>query len=157
MAALVVFGVPSRARSWQRRREVGADARTRHRYRRRARVAGVHPTLRVGVGGRALLRLRMALVLRLQHVTFSLRGPGAGFRVLGGAPRTTSGLPRGAAGLPTDPRGEGTRLLFNEMPKSETIEVPIHLDVNVPDREAALDRVLRARRQPGRDEVVRDW
>src|SRR5205809_989222 len=44
--------------------------------------------------------------------------------------------------LASDPRGEGTRLLFNRMPKSSTIELPIHVDVNVPDREAELARVL---------------
>jgi hypothetical protein len=29
------------------------------------------------------------------------------------------------------------------MEKSETIEVPIHVDVNVPDREAELNRILQ--------------
>ena len=36
----------------------------------------------------------------------------------------------------------GHRLLFNRMAKSPTIELPIHVDVNVPDREAELARVL---------------
>src|SRR4029077_11871610 len=44
--------------------------------------------------------------------------------------------------LATDPRREGPRLLFNKMAKSPTIELPIHVDVNVPDREAELARVL---------------
>jgi len=38
--------------------------------------------------------------------------------------------------------GEGPDLLFKRMPKSPTIELPIHLDVNVPDREAELARLL---------------
>jgi predicted enzyme related to lactoylglutathione lyase len=36
----------------------------------------------------------------------------------------------------------GPELFFNKMPKSPTIEAPLHLDVNVPDREAELQRVL---------------
>ena len=39
-------------------------------------------------------------------------------------------------------RGEGPELYFNQMEKSPTIELPIHLDVNVPDREAELLRLL---------------
>src|SRR5437763_1365172 len=39
-------------------------------------------------------------------------------------------------------RGDGPELRFAPMPKSPTIEVPIHLDVNVPDREAELQRLL---------------
>jgi predicted enzyme related to lactoylglutathione lyase len=38
--------------------------------------------------------------------------------------------------------GEGTTLAFNRSPKSPTLELPIHLDINVPDREAELKRVL---------------
>jgi predicted enzyme related to lactoylglutathione lyase len=38
--------------------------------------------------------------------------------------------------------GEGPELFFDRAPKSPTIEVPIHLDVNVPDREAELERLL---------------
>ena len=48
----------------------------------------------------------------------------------------------GDSWIASDPRGEGTRLLFNRMAKSKTIELPIHLDINVPDREAELQRVL---------------
>ena len=48
----------------------------------------------------------------------------------------------GTSWFATDPRGEGTRLLFNRMPKSPTIELPIHVDVSVPDREAEVARVL---------------
>ncbi len=38
--------------------------------------------------------------------------------------------------------GDGPELFFKRMPKSPTIEVPIHLDVNVPDREAEIQRLL---------------
>ena len=38
--------------------------------------------------------------------------------------------------------GESTTLAFSQMQKSPTIELPIHLDVNVPDREDELKRVL---------------
>jgi predicted enzyme related to lactoylglutathione lyase len=38
--------------------------------------------------------------------------------------------------------GDGPTLGFNRMQKSPTIELPIHLDVNVPDREAELKRIL---------------
>jgi predicted enzyme related to lactoylglutathione lyase len=38
--------------------------------------------------------------------------------------------------------GGGTELRFHRREKSPTIELPIHLDVNVPDREAELQRVL---------------
>ncbi len=41
-----------------------------------------------------------------------------------------------------DTKGEGPPLFFSRGPKSRTIEVPIHLDVNVPDREAAVARLL---------------
>lgn len=41
-----------------------------------------------------------------------------------------------------DPREEGPQLFFHRMPKSPTIEVPIHLDVNVPDREHEVRRLL---------------
>jgi predicted enzyme related to lactoylglutathione lyase len=78
----------------------------------------------------------------LQHVTFSCDDPG----LVSEFWAALLGYERAAAGgswLAIDPRGEDVRLLFNKLPKSETIEVPIHLDINVPDREAALDRVLR--------------
>jgi predicted enzyme related to lactoylglutathione lyase len=81
-------------------------------------------------------------VLRLQHITFSCDDPGRVSEFWA----ALLGYERAAAGsswLATDPRGEDVSLLFNEMAKSETIEVPIHLDINVPDREAALDRVLQ--------------
>ena len=39
-------------------------------------------------------------------------------------------------------RGDGTSLFFHERQKSPTIELPIHLDVNVPDREAEVSRII---------------
>jgi predicted enzyme related to lactoylglutathione lyase len=38
--------------------------------------------------------------------------------------------------------GDGPELAFRKAQKSPTIELPIHLDVNVPDREAELARIL---------------
>jgi len=40
-------------------------------------------------------------------------------------------------------RGDGPELFFRKAEKSPTIELPIHLDVNVPDREAELQRILQ--------------
>ena len=60
-------------------------------------------------------------MLRLQHVTFSCDDPGRVAEFWA----ALLGYERSAAGsswLATDPRGEDVRLLFNEMPKSETIE-----------------------------------
>jgi predicted enzyme related to lactoylglutathione lyase len=39
-------------------------------------------------------------------------------------------------------RGDGLELRFAPLPKSPTIELPIHLDVNAPDREAAVQHAL---------------
>ena len=80
-------------------------------------------------------------MLELVHITFSCDEPG---RVAEFWAKLLD-YETAAAGdswLATDPRGEGPRILFNRMPKSPTIELPIHLDVNVPDREAELARVL---------------
>jgi hypothetical protein len=44
-------------------------------------------------------------------------------------------------------RGEGPDLFFKRMRKSPTIELPIHLDVNVPDREGRGEPNHRSRRQ----------
>jgi predicted enzyme related to lactoylglutathione lyase len=81
-------------------------------------------------------------MLQLLHVTFSCADPErlAKFwsALLDYEPKAA-----GESWTATDPRGEGTRLLFNRMEKSPTIEVPIHLDINVPDREAELERILQ--------------
>src|SRR5712691_6162320 len=42
-------------------------------------------------------------------------------------------------------RGDGPELRFARMPRSPTIELPIHLDIAVPDREAELKRLLGLR------------
>jgi predicted enzyme related to lactoylglutathione lyase len=80
-------------------------------------------------------------MLELLHVTFSCADPQrvAEFwsALLDYEPEAA-----GESWIASDPRGEGTRLLFNRMEKSETIELPIHLDINVPDREAELKRIL---------------
>jgi predicted enzyme related to lactoylglutathione lyase len=39
-------------------------------------------------------------------------------------------------------RGDGPELFFKRMPKSPTIESPIHLDVNAPDREEHVRRAI---------------
>lgn len=39
-------------------------------------------------------------------------------------------------------RGEGPELFFKRIRKSPTIELPIHLDVNVPDREVEVNRII---------------
>jgi predicted enzyme related to lactoylglutathione lyase len=80
-------------------------------------------------------------MLRLKHVTFACADPqrvGEFWAQLLDYELRPSGETR----LGSDPRGEGAELFFNWMTKSRTIELPIHLDVNVPDREAALARVL---------------
>jgi predicted enzyme related to lactoylglutathione lyase len=78
-------------------------------------------------------------VLRLNHITFACDDPKlvADFwaELLDGYTAEPSGQTYFA-------RGDGPELFFNKMKKSPTIEVPIHLDVNVPDREAELKRVL---------------
>jgi predicted enzyme related to lactoylglutathione lyase len=80
-------------------------------------------------------------VLRLEHITFSCDDPArlAGFW---GQLLDYETAAAGDSWFATDPRGEGTQLLFSRTPKSPTIELPIHLDINVPDREAELARVL---------------
>jgi predicted enzyme related to lactoylglutathione lyase len=78
-------------------------------------------------------------VLELRHITFACDDPQrvAQFwaRVLDGYAAETSGESWRA-------HGDGPELFFNRMRKSPTIELPIHLDVNVPDREAELRRLL---------------
>jgi predicted enzyme related to lactoylglutathione lyase len=80
-------------------------------------------------------------VLQLVHITFSCEEP-ARVAEFWGQLLDYEASAAGDSWVATDPRSEGTRLLFNRMPKSPTIELPIHVDVNVPDREAELARVL---------------
>lgn len=80
-------------------------------------------------------------MLRLRYVTFACDEPQrvAGFWA---ALLDYEAEPAGESWSAKDPSGKGPALLFNRMEKSATIELPIHLDVNVPDREGALRRVL---------------
>jgi predicted enzyme related to lactoylglutathione lyase len=80
-------------------------------------------------------------VLQLEHITFSCDDP-ARVAEFWGQLLDYEVAAAGMSWFATDPRGQGTRLLFNKMAKSPTIELPIHVDVNVPDREAELARVL---------------
>jgi len=74
-------------------------------------------------------------VLRLNHITFACEEPArvAGF---------WASLLDGYSVDDNFARGDGPELFFNKRKKSPTIELPIHLDVNVPDREAELERIL---------------
>jgi predicted enzyme related to lactoylglutathione lyase len=81
-------------------------------------------------------------MLRLRHITFACAEPRrlAEFwsGVLGYEPQE-----RGESWAAVDMDGGGPELFFNLLPKSPTIELPVHLDVNVPDREAAVERLVR--------------
>jgi predicted enzyme related to lactoylglutathione lyase len=80
-------------------------------------------------------------VLRLDAVTFACEDPAHVAEFWGQLlDYETAGA--GDSWLATDPRGDGTGLRFSRMSKSPTIELPIHVDVTVPDREAELARVL---------------
>jgi predicted enzyme related to lactoylglutathione lyase len=74
-------------------------------------------------------------VLRLNHITFACEDPQR-------LAEFWAALLDGYAVRDSFARGDGPELFFREAPKSPTIEVPIHLDVNVPDREAELQRIL---------------
>jgi predicted enzyme related to lactoylglutathione lyase len=74
-------------------------------------------------------------VLRLNHITFHCAEPQ---RVA----EFWSALLDGYTVDDNFARGDGPELFFNKREKSPTIELPIHLDVNVPDREAELQRIL---------------
>jgi hypothetical protein len=78
-------------------------------------------------------------VLRLNHITFACEDPEL---VAGFWTQVLDGYSVEARGQAHVGRGEGPELFFNRIPKSPTIELPIHLDVNVPDRETELQRLL---------------
>lgn len=46
-----------------------------------------------------------------------------------------------AAAAAVDPSGQGPRLFFKKMPCSSPEHIPIHLDLNVEDREEAIERL----------------
>ncbi len=64
--------------------------------------------------------------------------------------------PRGDRWAAVDQQRDGVELSFGLLPKSSTIEAPIHLDVNAPDRGAEVERLLAlgARLVATRTEVV---
>ena len=78
-------------------------------------------------------------MLRLNHITFACDDPRCVAEFWTELLDGYSAEPSGQAYFG---RGECAELFFNRMRKSPTIELPIHLDVNVPDREAELARVL---------------
>jgi predicted enzyme related to lactoylglutathione lyase len=80
-------------------------------------------------------------MLRLNHVTFACDEPQ---RVAEFWAELLSyeAEDRGHSWAASDPAHDGVGLFFNRMAKSPTIELPIHLDINVPDREAELQRLL---------------
>lgn len=45
------------------------------------------------------------------------------------------------AAAASDPAGQGPRLFFKRMPRSSPEHLPIHLDITVDDREAAVERL----------------
>jgi predicted enzyme related to lactoylglutathione lyase len=84
-------------------------------------------------------RCKDARVLRLNHITFACEDPA---RVAEFWMQLLDGYAAEQSGQTYFGRGDGPELFFKKMEKSPTIELPIHLDVNVPDREAELERVL---------------
>jgi predicted enzyme related to lactoylglutathione lyase len=78
-------------------------------------------------------------VLRLNHITFHCADPERLAEFWEALLDGYTAVPSGGAYFA---RGDGPELFFNKREKSPTIELPIHLDVNVPDREAELQRIL---------------
>lgn len=77
-------------------------------------------------------------MLRLRRITFACEDTRA-LAEFWAAVLGYEVVPRGAD---CRTRGEGPELFFRRMRKSPTIELPIHLDVNVPDREVEVDRII---------------
>jgi predicted enzyme related to lactoylglutathione lyase len=78
-------------------------------------------------------------VLRLSHITFACARPQ---RVAEFWTTMLDGYEADGHGDAWFGRGDGPGLFFRRAEKSPTLELPIHLDVNVPDREAELERLL---------------
>ena len=74
-------------------------------------------------------------MLRLNHITFACEDP---HRLA----EFWASLLDGYSVEDNFARGDGPELFFDKREKSPTIELPIHLDVNVPDREVELHRIL---------------
>lgn len=78
-------------------------------------------------------------MLRLNHIAFACAEPQQVAEFWVELLDSYSAVPDGGACFG---RGDGPELFFDKREKSPTIELPIHLDVNVPDREAELQRIL---------------
>jgi predicted enzyme related to lactoylglutathione lyase len=78
-------------------------------------------------------------MLRLNHITFACEDAG---RMAEFWSAVLDGYSARESGHTALARGDGPELFFDRAEKSPTIELPIHLDVNVPDREAELERLL---------------
>jgi predicted enzyme related to lactoylglutathione lyase len=78
-------------------------------------------------------------VLRLNHITFACEDPA---RLAEFWTTLLDGYEPDGEGDAWFGRGDGPELFFRRAEKSATIELPIHLDVNVPDRETELQRIL---------------
>jgi predicted enzyme related to lactoylglutathione lyase len=78
-------------------------------------------------------------VVRLNHITFACEDPE---RMAEFWTQLLDGYTAEQRGTAYFGCGDGPELFFNRMQKSPTIELPIHLDINVPDREAELERLL---------------
>ena len=74
-------------------------------------------------------------MLRLNHITFACEDP---HRLA----EFWASLLDGYSVGDNFARGDGPELFFDKREKSPAIELPIHLDVNVPDREVELHRIL---------------
>jgi predicted enzyme related to lactoylglutathione lyase len=83
--------------------------------------------------------VRITAVFRLDHITFACDEPGLVAQFWA---ELLDGYTAEPSGQTYFVRGDGPELFFNKMKKSPTIEMPIHLDVNVPDRETELQRLL---------------
>lgn len=80
-------------------------------------------------------------MLRLSHVTFACDDPQR-LAEFWAELLHYNAEERGESWAASDPTYGGVELFFNRMAKSPTIELPIHLDINVPDRESELERLL---------------
>jgi predicted enzyme related to lactoylglutathione lyase len=78
-------------------------------------------------------------VLRLEHITFAASETERLARFWA---ELLDGYSAEQAGASWRAHGEGPELFFNRTEKSPTIELPIHVDVNVPDHKAEIQRVL---------------
>src|SRR5215210_2528294 len=78
-------------------------------------------------------------MLRLNHITFACEDPE---RVAEFWTEMLDGYSAEASGRAYFGRGDGPELFFDRRAKSPTLELPSHLDVNVPDREEELERLL---------------